>query len=100
MTGRRRGAVAVAAVVVALLVPAAASAHAYLIKTAPAASVILSKAPGSVQLTYDEAVEPRFAIVSVTNVNASSETTGPVVSWCAWTSVTETIANRGSTASS
>ena len=78
MTARRRGAVAAAAVALALVVPAAASAHAYLIKTAPAASVILSAPPRSVQLTYDEAVEPRFAIVSVTDVNANQETTGPV----------------------
>ena len=78
MTARRRGAVAVAAAALALLVPAAASAHAYLVKTLPAASVILNKAPASVQLTFDEAVEPRFAIVSVTNVDAHQETTGPV----------------------
>jgi copper transport protein len=70
--------VAVAVVALALLVPAAASAHAYLIKTVPAASVILSRAPSSVQLTYDEAVEPRFAIISVTDVSAQQETTGPV----------------------
>jgi copper transport protein len=78
MSARRRGAVAGAAVALALLVPAAASAHAYLIKTVPAASVILSSPPRTVQLTYDEAVEPRFAIVSVTDVNAHQETTGPV----------------------
>jgi copper transport protein len=70
--------VAVVTVVVALLVPAAASAHAYLVKTSPAASVILAGAPTSVQLTYDEAVEPRFAIISVTDVAAHQETTGPV----------------------
>jgi copper transport protein len=70
--------VAVAVVALALLVPAAASAHAYLIKTVPAASVILSTAPRSVQLTYDEAVEPRFAIISVTDVDAHQEATGPV----------------------
>jgi len=75
---RRRGAAAVAVVALALLVPAAASAHAYLIKTVPAASVILSTAPRSVQLTYDEAVEPRFAIISVTDVDAHQEVTGPV----------------------
>ena len=69
---------AVAVVALALLVPAAASAHAYLIKTVPAASVILSRPPQSVQLTYDEAVEPRFAIISVTDVDAHQETTGPV----------------------
>jgi copper transport protein len=78
MSARRRGVVAAAAVALALLVPAAASAHAYLIKTVPAASVILSRPPRTVQLTYDEAVEPRFAIVSVTDVGAHQETTGPV----------------------
>ena len=61
-----------------LALPAAASAHAYLIKTVPAASVILPAPPPSVQLTFDEAVEPRFAIISVTDVGAHSETTGPV----------------------
>jgi copper transport protein len=78
VTASRRGLVAAAAVVLALLVPAAASAHAYLIKTVPASSVILNGPPRSVQLTYDEAVEPRFAIVSVTDVDAHQETTGPV----------------------
>ena len=78
MTVRRRALVAGAVAALALLVPAAASAHAYLIKTVPAASVILDTAPSSVQLTYDEAVEPRFAIVSVTDVHAHQETTGPV----------------------
>jgi copper transport protein len=70
--------VAVAAVALALLVPAAASAHAYIVKTVPTASVILNHAPKSVQLTFDEAVEPRFAIISVTDVAARQETTGPV----------------------
>jgi copper transport protein len=78
VTVGRRAAIAGAVVAVALLVPAAASAHAYLIKTVPTASVILSRAPQSVQLTYDEAVEPRFAIISVTDVHANQETTGPV----------------------
>ena len=78
MTRARRVGVAVAVAGVALALPAAASAHAYLIKTVPAASVILNTPPASVQLTYDEAVEPRFAIVSVTDVAAHSETTGPV----------------------
>ncbi|HXR12390.1 MAG TPA: copper resistance protein CopC [Gaiellaceae bacterium] len=78
MSSRRRITVAFAAAALALVLPAAASAHAYLIKTVPAASVILNTPPSSVQLTYDEAVEPRFAIISVTDVNARSETTGPV----------------------
>jgi copper transport protein len=75
---RSRLVVAVVAAGLALVLPAAAAAHAYLVKTVPAASVIVNTPPTSVQLTYDEAVEPRFAIISVTNVNARSETTGPV----------------------
>jgi copper transport protein len=62
----------------ALVLPAAASAHAYLVHTVPPASVILNRPPPSVALTYDEAVEPRFAIISVTDVGGSQVTTGPV----------------------
>ncbi len=69
------GAVAVA---IWLAWPSAASAHAYLIKTIPAASGVLDTPPKTVQLTYDEAVEPRFAIISVTDANGKQETTGPV----------------------
>ncbi len=64
--------------VAALTLPAVASAHAYLTKTVPAASVELESPPPSVQLTYDEAVEPRFALISVTDVNAHSVTAGTV----------------------
>ena len=75
---RRKRTVAVVAAALALVLPAAASAHAYLTKTVPAASVILNAPPPSVQLTFDEPVEPRFAIISVTDVDAHSVTTGPV----------------------
>jgi len=44
----------------------------------PAASGVLDTPPRTVQLTYDEAVEPRFAIISVTNANGKQETTAPV----------------------
>jgi copper transport protein len=60
------------------LAPGTARAHAYLIKTVPAASVILDVPPPNVQLTYDEAVEPRFAIISVTDAAGKPETTGAV----------------------
>jgi copper transport protein len=70
--------VVLAAAVVALALPAAASAHAYLTKTFPSASGVLDKAPPDVELTFDEAVEPRFAIVSVTDAGAHSETDGTV----------------------
>ena len=62
---RRRG---IALALVALLaLPSAAAAHAYLVRTVPAASVVLEAPPASIQLTYDEAVEPRLAIISVTD---------------------------------
>jgi copper transport protein len=70
--------VALAAAALCLALPAAASAHAYLIKTVPAASGVLARPPPSVQLTYDEAVEPKFAIISVTNTQGQQQTTGPV----------------------
>jgi copper transport protein len=44
----------------------------------PAASGILNAPPPNVQLTYDEAVEPRFAIISVTNAAGQQETTAAV----------------------
>jgi copper transport protein len=74
----RRGiALILASLGAACLLPSAASAHAYLEKTVPAASVVLNAPPPNVQLTYDEAVEPRFAIISVTDAQGRQETTGP-----------------------
>jgi copper transport protein len=66
-----RKALLAAAVVAALVLPAAASAHAYLVRTVPAATGISATAPPAVRLTFDEAVEPRFAIVSVTDANGT-----------------------------
>jgi copper transport protein len=76
MTWRGRAVWALATIVVVLALPALASAHAYLIRTAPAASVTLAAAPASVGLTFDEAIEPRLAIVSVTDVYGQQETAG------------------------
>ena len=80
MTRRVRNppALAVAALAVWLGLPSGASAHAYLVKTVPAASVVLDAPPQNIQLTYDEAVEPRLAIISVTDADGHQETTGPV----------------------
>jgi copper transport protein len=74
--GRILSALAVSAVV--LMLPAAASAHAYLVKTFPVASAVLNTPPPDVALTFDEAVEPRFALISVTDESAHPETTGAV----------------------
>ncbi len=75
--GRRAGFIGAAAALF-LALPGNAYAHAYLIKTVPAASVVLNAPPPNIQLTYDEAVEPRFAIISVTNAAGVQETTGAV----------------------
>jgi copper transport protein len=76
---RRRGIVLATAVMAAgLALPSAARAHAYLVKTVPAASVVLNAPPPNIQLTYDEAVEPRLAIISVTDAEGHQETSGLV----------------------
>jgi copper transport protein len=64
------------AVVVGLAIPASAAAHAYLVRTVPSASGVVNTPPAQVSLTYDEAVEPRFAIISVTDAHAHSVTAG------------------------
>jgi copper transport protein len=64
--------------VAAAALPAAASAHAYLIRTSPTASGVLNARPKSVALTFDEAVEPRFAIISVTDASGKQQTSGTV----------------------
>jgi copper transport protein len=73
-----RRALCLAAVLVGtLVVPAAASAHAVLLRTVPQAGGTAAAAPQQVELTFSEAVEPRFAVVSVTDAAARQETTGP-----------------------
>jgi copper transport protein len=79
MSLRTRGGAALAVAVVLLLAaPAAASAHAYLTHTSPSPNAILAASPAKVALTYDEAVEPRFAIISVTDAAGHQLTTAPV----------------------
>jgi copper transport protein len=75
---RGRIAVALAALATGLVLAASASAHAYLVKTVPAASVIVNTPPPAVALTFDEAVEPRFALISVTDVQGHQVTSGPL----------------------
>lgn len=75
----RRPALALAAAAAAaLLLPAAASAHAYLLRTFPAASAEVDTPPHELRLIYDEAVEPSFAVVSVTDAAAHQEVNGTV----------------------
>ena len=60
----------------ALALPAAAWAHAALLKTVPEASRTINAAPPEVRLTYSEPIEPRFAIVSVTDAAGRQVTSG------------------------
>jgi copper transport protein len=62
---------------IALVAPAAAWSHAALLRTVPAASVLVNTSPKQVALVYSEAVEPRFAIVSVTDAGAHQLAAGP-----------------------
>jgi copper transport protein len=69
--------VVAAAAAAALALPAAAFAHAVLLRTVPEASGTVNVPPQQVELTYSEAVEPRFAIVSVTDAAGRQQTAGP-----------------------
>jgi methionine-rich copper-binding protein CopC len=70
MTRRARRAAAAAvltAAATAAAAPASALAYASLLATSPAAQRVTPYAPGAVALTFSERVEPRFAVVSVTD---------------------------------
>ncbi|MDX6471674.1 MAG: copper transport protein [Gaiellaceae bacterium] len=73
----RRALVPLVVVAAALVLPAAAWSHAALLRTIPAASGVLSAPPKQVSLIYSEAVEPRFAVVSVTDAQATQLAAGP-----------------------
>jgi len=77
LTARGRGVLVAALAAAALVLPGTASAHAYLVRTVPSASGILNAPPPAVALTYDEAVEPRFAIISVTDAYGRQQATAP-----------------------
>ena len=71
MTGRARRALvatALAAAAIMVAAPASAWAHASLLATSPAAQRVAQHAPDAVALTFSEAIEPRFAVISITDV--------------------------------
>ena len=76
MSHRARAALIVVVLAAAGAFPAAASAHAVLEKTTPLASATVPASPARVTLTFDEAVEPRFAVISVTDANGNQQTQG------------------------
>ena len=77
MTRRTQMLLVLTAAVAALALPAAAWGHAALVRTVPEASVVVNRPPPVVLLTYTEAVEPRFAAISVTNAAGESQAAGP-----------------------
>ena len=72
----RRAGLAGIVAVAALVLPASAWAHAALLQTVPLASRTINTAPTEVRLRYSEPVEPRFAIVSVTDAAGRQVTDG------------------------
>jgi copper transport protein len=74
----RRALVVAVVAAAALALPAAAWAHAALLKTFPTASAEVDSPPTELRLVYDEAIEPRFAVVSVTDAAAHQQVDGPV----------------------
>jgi copper transport protein len=77
MTSRGRTVTTLLAMAAALALPASAWAHAALLRTVPSASGVVNSPPAEVSLTYSEAVEPRFAIVSVTDAAGTQQASGP-----------------------
>jgi copper transport protein len=63
-------------VAVAFAAPASAWAHAALLRTSPAATSVVNTPPAQLRLTYSEAVEPRFAIVSVSDAAGHQHAAG------------------------
>jgi copper transport protein len=72
----RRVALIAAVVGAALALPAAAWAHAVLLRTNPLGNKVLSGPPPQITMTYSEPIEPRFAIVSVTDAAGNLVTNG------------------------
>jgi copper transport protein len=76
VTCRTRIALVVIAVAAAFVLPATAWAHAVIVRTSPAPSSVVNTPPPVVLLKYSEAVEPRFAVVSVTNAQGKQQIAG------------------------
>ncbi len=73
----KRGALVGLAAAATLALPAAAWAHAGLVRTEPSASKTVNSSPARVLLGYTEPIEARFAIVSVTDSSGTQVTSGP-----------------------
>ncbi len=65
------------ALTAALALPGSAWGHAVLLHTVPSPSGVVNRPPAQVSLTYSEAVEHRFAIVSVTDADGTPRASAP-----------------------
>src|SRR4051812_12641704 len=70
--------VILAALLFALVLPASASAHARLRSTTPQAGAALDRAPATVTVRFDEAVESAFGALTVTDANGERVDDGPL----------------------
>ena len=76
MTRGGRASALLVAFVVALAVPTLAWGHATLLGTQPQASGVLTQPPTEVRLTFSERIEPRFAVISVTDAGGNQQIAG------------------------
>ena len=76
-TVRRVGAVVALALGALLSTVGPAAAHAKLVSTSPGSAATTSSAPGTVSLTFDEAVAEQDATVVVTSPDGTTVTAGP-----------------------
>jgi len=70
--------VAACAAAFTLAWPAPASAHAYLVRSSPAARATVARAPERVQLWFNERLEPAYSRASVWNADAQRVDAGDV----------------------
>jgi methionine-rich copper-binding protein CopC len=63
-------------IVLVLLAPSPLSAHAYLVKSVPAARAVLFRAPERVQLWFNERLEPRYSSITVNDQDGKPVETG------------------------
>jgi copper transport protein len=76
MTFGGRAGVLLVALAAALALPAAVWGHATLIATQPQSSGTLAQPPKEIRLTYSERIEPRFAVISVTDAGGNQQISG------------------------
>ena len=61
-----------ALLIILLLAPSTASAHAYLVKSVPAQRAVLFRAPAKIQLWFNERLEPRYSSFTVSDAEGKT----------------------------